>query len=277
MVHESLAQWESSLTPLAQQFGQRHAALPPVRWVILPEVDSTNRWLLEHTPNNQMGYSLCIAYRQSAGRGRRGRSWLSQPGWSLTFSLGCWSAAGERVHPALPLVMGVAVARGLQAAGFAGFGLKWPNDILDLTGAKLGGILVETQGIGTRRAVLQVVGVGLNRGGAGALELDAQVTDLSQLPATRDLGLMSTAALLDSLLPALLQAWAQVREHGVAAVLQDYAQWDCLLGRPVRIVDSGQEGVACGIHPDTGALQLRDAQGRLCQVASGDVSLRLQP
>src|SRR5436190_24276906 len=108
---------------------------------------------------------LLIADEQTAGRGRRGRRWYSAPGAGLTFSL---SVKIGRTVAGLSLVAGVAAARALRALGVAQAALKWPND-LEVDGAKLGGILVETRSQG--RATHAVIGIGLNCRHDAGLEL----------------------------------------------------------------------------------------------------------
>src|SRR5436190_7695679 len=103
---------------------------------------------------------LLIADEQTAGRGRRGRRWYSAPGAGLTFSL---SVKIGRPVAGLSLVAGVAAARALRALGVAQAALKWPND-LEVDGAKLGGILVETRG------ALAVIGIGIHCRRDAALE-----------------------------------------------------------------------------------------------------------
>ena len=98
---------------------------------------------------------LIAAEEQTAGRGRRGRRWHSALGASITFSLARRISRPTRELPALSLVAGVAVARALRALGVP-VRLKWPND-LEVEGAKLGGILVETRG-GSHA----VIGIGVN-------------------------------------------------------------------------------------------------------------------
>src|SRR5512138_1554975 len=109
---------------------------------------------------------LLIAGQQTAGRGRRGRRWHSEPGAGLTFSLAVALRRPLRELAALPLVAGVAVARALHALGVVKAALKWPNDIV-VDGAKLGGILVETRSL--NGGIKAVIGVGLNLRGAAAL------------------------------------------------------------------------------------------------------------
>lgn len=93
----------------------------------LPECLSTSTLLLERARQGAPSGALLVADRQTAGRGRRGRSWLSSPEASLTFSL-LWRFECPVAQLAgLSLAVGVAVARALEASGVASIELKWPT------------------------------------------------------------------------------------------------------------------------------------------------------
>ncbi len=116
--------------------------------IVLDEVDSTNRDALERAADGAPHGTVVVARRQTAGRGRQGRSWLSGDG-ALTLSV---IVRGHGVDGLLPLRAGLAVAR---TAGSAAR-VKWPNDVL-VDGRKVAGILVESAGDGAA-----VVGIGVN-------------------------------------------------------------------------------------------------------------------
>ena len=96
---------------------------------------------------------MCLAEYQTAGRGRRGRQWLSPFAGQLIFSF-YWTIDPKKALDGLSLVIGLAIAEALNV------NVKWPNDIL-LSGRKLGGILVEI--INNKNGLLNlVVGTGIN-------------------------------------------------------------------------------------------------------------------
>jgi BirA family transcriptional regulator, biotin operon repressor / biotin---[acetyl-CoA-carboxylase] ligase len=138
---------------------------------VLAETDSTNaRVLAAERPVGEL--VACLAEYQSAGRGRRGRQWLSPPGAGICLSVGGRVPAAPSDYAALPTAVGVACAAALEALGVRGIGLKWPNDLL-LDGGKLGGILIELRGESQGPATV-AVGLGLNivarrRGHAGSI------------------------------------------------------------------------------------------------------------
>ena len=96
----------------------------------LDECDSTNSELLRRAEGGAPSGSVVVADRQSAGRGRRGRNWLSSPESSLTFSL-LWRFSGNAsTLSGLSLAVGVALAQAMENLGAQGVCLKWPNDVL---------------------------------------------------------------------------------------------------------------------------------------------------
>ena len=121
-------------------------------------VDSTNAWLLQQESDS--GISLCIAECQTAGRGRRGRQWVSPFAQNVYMSLRVTVENGFGALEGLSLAMGVAVADALCELGAKDIRLKWPNDIL-WNGRKLGGVLIEAAGDPSGRCHA-VVGLGLN-------------------------------------------------------------------------------------------------------------------
>jgi BirA family biotin operon repressor/biotin-[acetyl-CoA-carboxylase] ligase len=124
---------------------------------VFPQVDSTNSYLLrKEQPERQ----VCLAESQTAGRGRRGRKWISPFAQNLYVSIGWGFEGGVAALEGLSLAIGLAVIRCLHHQGLTGLSLKWPNDIL-YQDKKLGGILIEMRG-DPAGYCLSVIGVGLN-------------------------------------------------------------------------------------------------------------------
>jgi BirA family transcriptional regulator, biotin operon repressor / biotin---[acetyl-CoA-carboxylase] ligase len=235
---------------------------------VVAETGSTNADLLGRV-GQLRGPVLRIAERQTAGRGRAGRPWLSAPGATLTFSLAWRFKGGLHNMAGLPLAVGVALAETLGSLGVP-VQLKWPNDVLR-DGKKLAGILVEAQQ-GTDGAFWAVIGVGLNLVMPDALE--ARIgRDVAGAPW---LAQMDRNVLVATLLSRLAAVLAEFDDTGFAPFC---ARWNALhawQGRDVTIVDAGQllqQGRAAGVDHN-GRLLLDTAQGRT-EVLSGDVSLRL--
>ena len=115
-------------------------------------ISSTNEFISRQIEQLKKG-DLCLAEYQTAGRGRRGRQWLSPFAGQLIFSF-YWTINPKKALDGLSLVIGLAIAEALNAR------VKWPNDIL-LTGRKLGGILVEIINY-THRMLYLELGIGIN-------------------------------------------------------------------------------------------------------------------
>jgi BirA family biotin operon repressor/biotin-[acetyl-CoA-carboxylase] ligase len=213
--------------------------------------------------------SVLVVDRQTAGRGRRGRSWASSPDTSLTFSL-LWRFEGgvERLA-GLSLAVGVALVRAMSAFGVSGAVLKWPNDIL-LNGGKLAGILVELTS--ERRGMVAVIGIGINlTPPAPDLGLDVPASSLSDaLPALPD-----RHALLAQILCELAPALDQFSQAGFSAFRSEWQGLHAWQNQEVSVLRDGQvemAGICRGADAD-GALLVETSTG-LVRCLSGDVSLR---
>lgn len=237
---------------------------------LLDSCESTSTLLLDRAQQDAPSGSVVVCERQTAGRGRRGRSWLSEPGDSLTFSFLWRFPAGMPPPAGLSLAVGVAVARVLEGMGASGVRLKWPNDIL-AGGAKLGGILVETLSSGGRHVA--VIGIGLNvrlpEAIASAIDVQAGALD----------AVMSFAPSRNLLLAGLLEGLAQMLETfgqtGFPGFIEEWLARNAHVGQQVSILAEGVapvEGRCNGVDAD-GALLLETATG-LRRIVSGEVSLR---
>ena len=121
-------------------------------------MDSTNAEPMRQAEAGGAPGLVCTAEQQTAGRGRRGRQWVSPFASNLYLSLVWEFSQGAAALEGLSLAVGVAVARALAACDVPAVQLKWPNDVLH-DGAKLGGILLEMTG-DAAGACQVVVGVG---------------------------------------------------------------------------------------------------------------------
>jgi BirA family biotin operon repressor/biotin-[acetyl-CoA-carboxylase] ligase len=234
---------------------------------VVAQTGSTNADLLARA-SRLAAPLLLAAEHQTAGRGRAGRSWLSAPGDSLTFSLAWRFAGGLPQMTGLPLAVGVALAETLAALGQQ-VGLKWPNDVLK-DGDKLAGILVEAQPA-PDGAAWAVIGIGMNL--AMPAELEQQIG--RAVAAVPWLARMDRDALMATLLDGLAGALAAFAAEGFAPFAPRWNLLHAYANQPVVIVDRGttlHEGLAAGVDA-TGRLLLDTAQGRVAIVA-GDVSLR---
>lgn len=232
-------------------------------------VDSTNSELLRRPP--RPGVEVLLAERQSAGRGRLGRRWVSPLGGQVCLSLRRGFDGGLARLGGLSLVAGIAVAEALRGMGYPTVGLKWPNDLL-VDGRKLAGLLVEGGGE-HGGPVHAVIGIGINIDlGPDQDLVDQPWTDLARLGRGRPSRNQVASAVLDALLPAL----ELFDRDGLPAFQERYAMLDVLAGHPVRVLDSRGdfEGIALGLAPD-GALRVAAGDGER-RVHAGEVSVRRQ-
>ncbi|MEY4766424.1 MAG: hypothetical protein RI907_3097 [Pseudomonadota bacterium] len=260
---------------------------PTLSLEVLPEATSTNSLLMARGRAGDTAPVALVAARQTAGRGRLGRSWLADEGRSLTCSIGLplnldtVPGGGS----ALSLVVGVTLARVLQswlcpdsATPRGGLGLKWPNDLL-WQGRKLAGILIEaTPAPGLPPGERWVViGVGLNlQPPTGDTEQRfAALSDLPPLSGDTDLQPM-VGDVWQRLVPPLLDACAAFAQQGFAPWQADFAAFDALAGQPVVLLSPTQdtlgEGQAQGVAAD-GALVVHTPKGEV-RWLSGEVSVR---
>jgi BirA family transcriptional regulator, biotin operon repressor / biotin---[acetyl-CoA-carboxylase] ligase len=237
----------------------------------LDECDSTSSELMRRAERGAPAGSVVVADRQSAGRGRRGRSWLSSPESSLTFSL-LWRFSGNvAALSGLSLAVGVGLARAMESLGAQGICLKWPNDVLCRSGndfAKLGGILIEL--VSDRRGTQAVIGIGLNLS-PPTDDLPQPAAGLSQVCRQAVERHDVLAAILGQL-AGVLDIFAMHQFVGLKTEWQRYHAWQDQL---VQILGDGEEakrGRCLGVDAD-GALLLETADG-VEHVFSGDVSLR---
>jgi len=217
---------------------------------------STNALLLAEPA--APGATLLAAELQTAGRGRRGRRWVSPRGAGLTFSLRTVLACSLRQSAGLPFAVGVAAARALRLLGATEVALKWPNDLM-ARGAKLGGMLIETRPAAGR--TLAVIGIGLNcraqRGAAARLR--RPVIALEQLLAP----LPSRNRIAASIARELLIVLGRFEARGLEAVRDDWERMHADAGQRLRLrLADGRQltGVAAGLAAD-GALRLVTRDG----------------
>jgi BirA family biotin operon repressor/biotin-[acetyl-CoA-carboxylase] ligase len=241
-----------------------------LRW--LPEVDSTNRLLAEEGGEAAEGL-VVLADRQTAGRGRMGRTWFSPAGVNVYLSVLLQPRVSVAWLPTLPLMVGCAVARAVAAlAPAVPVRLKWPNDLL-VHGRKLGGVLCEVLTTAEHESRV-IVGVGCNINLVPAMvptELAAIVTSLARETGQR----FDRSVVVAEWLNQLETAYAVWCEQGLAPFLPEWAALDALHGRWVRVEQLGQppaEGVAEGVDSD-GLLRLRQPDGSRRLVCSGDAHL----
>lgn len=237
---------------------------------LLAECASTNAELLARAGDGAGSGTVVLAEKQTAGRGRQGRGWLSTPGDSLTFSL-LWRFAPGTSPSGLSLAAGLALVQALEKVGLcdtAPVQLKWPNDLLK-DGKKLAGILVELVPGAPHAAV---IGIGMN------LRLPAGMSaELRMQSAALDDDI-DPNVLFAAILAELLAGLESFAAAGFATLRESWSARHACENAPVRLLSDfapPRDGICRGVDTD-GAL-LFETGGRIERVLSGEVSLRPAP
>ena len=249
------------------------AAVPGVQVRVAAVTDSTNAQLL--ASNSDTDPQALFAEFQTAGRGRRGREWVSPFGANLYLSLAWSFPQWPRQLTTLSLVVGVACARALREVGLDAVRLKWPND-LHVNGRKLGGILIEHRAeAGGPCRVIIGIGINVAMTGVQAQTVNQPWIGLHEALALHGQPLIERRAFAAALLVQLTKTLKIFEQTGFEAFAADWAALDLTRDREVTV--QGQNGAYNGIArgvDDQGALMV-EALGQLQTVHSGEVSLRL--
>ena len=236
---------------------------------ILDTVTSTNTYLMQQ---KGIAHATCVAaHIQTQGKGRRGRTWVSQLGASLTFSLLWRFQCGATALSGLSLAVGVALIRALNSLGVNHAQLKWPNDVL-VNGNKLAGILIELQG-DLEGPSAAVIGVGVN------LNLPKNMLDSIDQPAI-DLANVSMkpinqSELLGVILKHLADVLSSFETHGFIGLRDEWLRYHAYENKPVRMLlpnGTAINGVVKNVADD-GILLVETALG-LQRFSAGEISLR---
>lgn len=233
-------------------------------------IDSTNDYLMRKLPNQLSQGQVCIAEYQSAGRGRRGRQWISPFGSHIYFSYYHHLAQGMAGAMGLSLLTALAISDAISALYELDVELKWPNDIY-YQGVKLAGILIDLEGqaIGACHSVIGV-GLNLNMPKESAEEITQPWTDLQHHIAQQ----IDRNELVVAMIVALNTRLKQQEESGIVSMLEDWHSKDIYLNQPVKLItgDKEQKGICRGVN-EQGAL-LFECNGIVKPVYGGEVSLR---
>lgn len=239
---------------------------------LFPEIDSTNGFLLKQP---HIVSQVCIAEKQIAGRGRRGRTWISPFAQNIYFSLGWRFASGITALKGLSLLVGCVIVRVLKQLGFRDVGLKWPNDVLVNT-KKLAGVLVEIRGDLAGDCEL-VIGIGLNycMQDSVADAIAQPWVDLQQLADIEAVNLPSRNHLVASLISELLTVLQDYEEKTFSEYKAEWEAYNVYQGKKIELVlaNSRLLGKCLGVDND-GAVILEDVNNQLHYLHGGEISLR---
>ena len=250
---------------------QASEGLAGINIEVFQEIDSTNAEILRRVSAAEVASgSVVVAEQQAAGRGRRGREWVSPFGKNLYFSM-LWNFSGGAASlDGLSLVVGISVVEALESLGVKDAGLKWPNDVL-VGNKKLAGVLLEIAGDATGLCHV-VIGVGLNvnmRMGESHGITQAW-TSLAQCLGEAQ----NRSAVLNKVLQRLLENVAMFESEGLRPFAKTWLAYDAFAEKEVVVTLGDRQifGVAKGIT-DAGLLRV-DVEGEIKTFNGGEVSLR---
>jgi BirA family biotin operon repressor/biotin-[acetyl-CoA-carboxylase] ligase len=233
---------------------------------VFEEIDSTNLEARRRAEGGAYGPVWLLANQQSAGRGRRGRAWVSFEG--NLFATYLFETARPPAEVALlGFAAGIAIAETMDAFGVAGVALKWPNDVL-IGGAKAAGILIDN-GSGPDGRIWAALGLGVNVAVAPRALDQATTSVREKLP--RGAELPSASVFFAGLRPRL-ETWADRLDHeGFEPLRRAWLARAHGLGGAARVLQGAEaiEGAIAGLSP-RGELELDTASGRRL-IAAGDV------
>lgn len=232
-------------------------------------VSSTNDIAMRSAADGVASGYVCLAEQQTAGRGRRGRTWVSPFGSNIYLSAVWHFYGGAAALEGLSLATGIAVAETLREIGCAEVGLKWPNDLL-VGDAKLGGVLLEMTGDPSGHCQV-VLGLGLNTRiqGGDAARIDQAYTQLE------DHGVdVSRNELAGRVISSVLLMLDQFSGSGFRHFQSRWEVLDVYRDKPVAIHAGARaiHGIARGVDV-SGGLRLETSEG-VEIYKGGELSLR---
>jgi len=244
------------------------------RIIFLREIGSTNDLAKELASYGADEGTVVVAEKQTSGRGRLGREWVSPKG-GLYFSIVLRPKLGIGDAVKLVFVAGLAVAEVLHELYGLRVDTKWPNDVL-VNGKKTCGVLSEMNTTG-EKVNYAIVGIGVNANINIAKEFPEQLTAVS---ASLE-GELGRKVRLEELLRALLEKLEEIYKRflkeGFTSVLEKWKKYAGFLGQQVEVTSETEKlrGFALDVDSD-GALILKLEDGTLKRIFVGDVSLRIK-
>lgn len=234
--------------------------------IYYPVITSTMDAARQEARRGTVGGTVIIAGEQTSGRGRMKRNWQSPRG-NVALSIILYPSVSAL--PFLVIIAALAVSRSIESITGLNTAIKWPNDVL-LSGKKVGGILIENE-VKKDRVSYAIVGIGVN------VEVSPQGIKNSAVPATSLRDEIGGNILRTNLIRHILRNFEEMylALPDTAVIMREWRSRLQTLGRNIVVDFNGEklEGIAESVD-DTGALQVRGADGGLTTVVAGDVSLR---
>jgi BirA family biotin operon repressor/biotin-[acetyl-CoA-carboxylase] ligase len=258
-----------SVGPIDEVRVRRAVEAHGLDWHYRADTESTNADVLRHhARHGREVVAVCEA--QNAGRGRRGRQWLSPFARNIYCTVGLSRDLPPSRQGLLSIVTGLALCRALRGQTGLEVSLKWPNDLL-LDGRKLGGILIESRahpGAGDFFAI--GFGVNVFMGADELATIETPATSLAQnLEAELD-----RSTLLLATLDAVINSIRTFELDDIDALIEEFSRLDAFRDAPVEVVSAEHRiaGVNRGISAD-GQLRLETERGIELH-SSAEISLR---
>lgn len=233
-------------------------------------IGSTNQYARQLASQGAAHGTLVVADEQTAGRGRRGRAWISPAGEGVFFSLILRPSLHPSLVPHLSLITALTAYDALVAIGIESAGIKWPNDVV-ANGKKVSGLLLEMDA-NEQEIEHIVVGIGFNvHQQTFPEEIEKTATSLDLVRGKR----VNRAELVCAFLQAFEARYDDLNQNGMDKQMETYVTRSVTIGRKVQVVGTGEQfiGTATGID-ESGALKVTDEDGNERTVLAGDVSVR---
>lgn len=235
--------------------------------VYFKEIDSTNRYARTLAREGAAHGTLVLADTQTAGRGRRGRGWISPAGESIAMSLILRPDVPPAQVARLSLLTALVTASAIDRAAGLDARIKWPNDIV-VGGRKVCGMLLEMDA--TPEKVESIVaGVGIN---VHQTQFDSEIahsaSSLDLLAGRR----IDRADIVRAFLQEYERAWALSDE----AMMRAYCARSATIGQRVQVIglNGTYIGTAQGVTESGSLLVRADEDGEVREVLAADVSVR---
>ncbi|MCM5705447.1 biotin--[acetyl-CoA-carboxylase] ligase [Larsenimonas salina] len=249
----------------------REARRGLTRLFVEDSLPSTNAFMLDRFVHGAGHGEVALAEVQTAGRGRRGRAWVSSWGQGVYLSMGWRFSKGVAALEGLSLAVGVVVADLLSGHGVP-VKLKWPNDVLvEKSGAffKLGGNLLEVRG-DMEGPCDVVVGIGLNMDAPDPARLAA----IQPVAGVRDYAELDRNGVVSELLEQLLKLMPEFEAAGFEAFADRWNTYHAFKGREIMVAQGNDafQALAQGVD-ESGRLQV-ERDGVIEWLSGGEVTVR---
>jgi BirA family biotin operon repressor/biotin-[acetyl-CoA-carboxylase] ligase len=290
-ISNRIAQWNTQGVVIDSVTGKGYRLHSPIQWLnkeqvwskisssvqqhissfdVLQFVSSTNDVVAKNLAQQHQSGIICITEMQGAGRGRRGREWLSPPAGNFYGSVGWIFNDGFSVIEGLSLAVGVAIIKAMESVGASDLELKWPNDVLH-QGKKIAGILIEMTGeVGGACQVVVGVGVNLQLPEVIKQQITQPVTDLYSICGHAVDRQKLTAAIISEIISLL----SDYDKTGFSKWQNEWLRYDAFKNKQILIIgmQAPLHGIARGV--DEHGNLLLETEGEMMKVYGGEVSLR---